>query len=482
MKHLNQRIRVPIDKDNPSIQRIEDKCIKCGNCAKVCSEYCSVLSEYKIEHTKRGVCVNCGQCIMTCPVDSIVEKSSVYQVKSAIKNHKIVIVSTSPACRVSLGEAFGLKPGSLVEGKMVGLLKELGFTHVLDTNFGADVTIIEEANELLERLNNNKLPMFSSCCPAWVKFVETFYPELITNLSSCRSPIGMQGALIKTYFARKMGIEPTDIVNVCLTPCVAKKMEILRPEQNKSSVVNDSPMRDMDYCITTREVAEWAKDEGIDFNSLNDGEFDRYMSTSSGSGAIFGKSGGVAEAVTRCLLEDKDKIRFKKTKSNPAIKTAKVEYKGNKLKIASVYGLNSVRQLLDEIKNGKSYDFVEVMACPGGCIGGGGQPKTNLQILADESRRRGINKKDEKSKVLCPQDNPEIKALYKDYLKNPNSKLCKELLHTTFVDRSDVLKTKRKTEKLLYKCQICGNVFEVKSGVQPTCLKCGETKFIDLLD
>ena len=273
MNHLPLNVRVPIEDNNPSIVRAEEKCIKCGMCKEVCTQQIGVHGTYTLEQTGgEAVCIHCGQCANACPVDSITEKYEYPAVREAIKDpSKVVIVSTSPSVRAALGEEFGMPDGSFVQGKMVALLRKLGVNYVLDTNFSADLTIVEEASELIERITANTapLPQFTSCCPAWIKYVETYYPEMIPNISTAKSPIGMQGPTIKTFFAQKKGIDPKNIVNVALTPCTAKKYEIRRDEMNAAAKylgIND--LRDMDFVITTRELAKWAKEESIDFSTL----------------------------------------------------------------------------------------------------------------------------------------------------------------------------------------------------------------------
>ena len=304
-KHLFSDIRIPIEPDNPSIRRIEDKCIKCGQCRQVCEEVIAVGKLYDLHATKdTAICIHCGQCANICPVDSITEVPSYHHVRQAIEDpNKIVIISTSPSVRVALGEAFGLAPGALVEGQMIAALRALGADYVLDTNFGADLTVMEEASELCERLlqKNRPLPQFTSCCPAWVKFVETFYPELMPHLSTAKSPIGMQGPTIKTYFAQQHQLDPKRIVNVALTPCTAKKYEITRPEMNASAGYHaDSDLRDMDYVITTRELAQWLQEAQINFHKMpSAASYDTFMGQASGAGAIFGNTGGVMEAAIR---------------------------------------------------------------------------------------------------------------------------------------------------------------------------------------
>ena len=304
MSHLPLKVRVPIEADNPSICRDEDKCIKCGMCKEICTNDISVHGTYTLKATgNKAICIGCGQCANVCPVNSITEKYEYGQVREAVKTSgKIVIVSTSPSVRAALGEEFGMPDGSFVEGKMISLLRALGVDYVLDTNFAADLTIVEEASELIERVTKGTkpLPQFTSCCPAWVRFAELYYPELLPNISSAKSPIGMQGPTIKTYFAQKMGIDPEKIVNVALTPCTAKKMEIRREEMCAAGTYLGKPeMHDMDHVITTRELALWAKEEGIDFAALPDGKYDSLMGASSGAATIFGNTGGGMEAALR---------------------------------------------------------------------------------------------------------------------------------------------------------------------------------------
>lgn len=292
-KHNFTDIRVPIEPDNPSICRDEAKCIKCGQCKKVCTESIGVAGRYDLSLTgDNAICIHCGQCANVCPAGSITERYEYERVRKAAANpDRIVIFSTSPSVRAALGEEFGMADGSFVQGKMVALLRKLGADYVLDTNFAADMTIMEEAGELVERLTKGTapLPQFTSCCPAWVKYVETYYPEMRDNVSSAKSPIGMQGPTIKTYFAKKMGIDPKRIVNVALTPCTAKKFEIRREEMNAAGrYLGIEGMRDMDYCITTRELAKWAKEEEIDFAGLADEDYDDLMGEGSGAGVISG--------------------------------------------------------------------------------------------------------------------------------------------------------------------------------------------------
>lgn len=450
-KHQFTDIRVAIEPDNPSIQRLEFKCIKCGNCKTVCTDYIGVCGTYDLKATgDKPICINCGQCANVCPADSITEKIEAYQVMAEIRDaEKIVIFSTSPSVRIALGEEFGMPDGSFVEGKMVALLRKLGADYVLDTNFAADLTIVEEASELLKRITKGTrpLPQFTSCCPAWVKFAETYYPEMLPHISSAKSPIGMQGPTIKTYFAQKMGIDPQKIVNVAVTPCTAKKFEIRRGEMNAAGRHLGMPeMRDMDYVITTRELAMLARDEGIDFAALEDAAYDDLMGQASGAGVIFGNTGGVMEAAVRtayCYATGKDVpaalYDLQPVRGMEGIREAEVDIDGTKVKLAVVYGTANARKLIEKVKAGEaSYHFVEVMACPGGCIGGGGQPK-DKEYKGDELRKariEGLYKRDKDMQLRLSHENPEIKQLYADFYGEPLSELAEQMLHTVYFDRS----------------------------------------------
>lgn len=453
-KHLSESIRVPIEVDNPAIRRIENLCIKCGQCRDICRDYISVLGYYDLSKTNdTAVCIHCGQCANVCPVSSITETPEMDAVIAAAKDpDKVLIVSTSPSVRVSLGEAFGMQRGSFVEGKMIALLRKLGADYVLDTNFAADMTIVEEASELVERLttHNKPLPQFTSCCPAWVKFAEIYYPELLPNISSAKSPIGMQGPTIKTYFAKKMGIDPNKIVNVALTPCTAKKFEIRRGEMNASARYLDLPgLRDMDHVITTRELADWAKKADIDFSSLEDSKFDKLMGEASGAGVIFGNTGGVMEAAVRTAYEfvthepaPKELYTLEPVRGMQEIREAAVEIGTLRLQLAVIYGTSNVRRFLSMAKeSGKHYDFIEVMTCPGGCIGGGGQPKADVEERRTmvDSRIESLYKRDAQMKLRKSHENPELKQLYEEFYRKPLSPIAEEMLHTSYTDRSGLL-------------------------------------------
>lgn len=486
-KHLSTSIRVAIEKDNPSICRDEEKCIKCGMCKNICTDYIGVNGNYSLEDTKDiAVCINCGQCANVCPQSSITEVYDYEKVKSEIKdNDKIVIFSTSPAVRVSLGEEFNMQDGSFVEGKMVSLIRKLGANYVLDTNFAADLTIVEEASELIERITekNKPLPQFTSCCPSWVKYAETFHPDILDNISSVKSPIGMQGPTIKTYFANKMGIDALKIVNVAVTPCTAKKFEIKRDEMNSSGKYHNSEdISDMDYVITTRELALWAKEENINFESLEDSCYDKLMGESSGAGVIFANTGGVMEAALRTaysyLTKEKPPRLFyelETVRGLEEVREATLKINGMEINIAVVYGTKNASKFIEKMKNGdKQYHFVEVMTCPGGCIGGGGQPK-DTQFKGDslrEKRIKGLYKRDSDMEVRLSHENEEIKTLYEEFYYKPLSKLAKQMLHTTYYDRSEDLGGKKMSTSVKYRCSVCGYIHEGELPEGFTCPIC----------
>ncbi|WP_010234442.1 [FeFe] hydrogenase, group A [Clostridium arbusti] len=453
-KHQFTDIRVPIEKDNPSIMRHEELCIKCKLCKKVCTEEISVYGHYDLEKTgDKAICIYCGQCANICPVYSITEVSNVKEVKDAINDpDKIVVFQTSPSVRVSLGEAFGMEPGTYVEDKMVAVLKSLGADYVFDTTFGADLTITEEASELVKRITSGKnpLPQFTSCCPAWVEFVEIYYPELINNLSSSKSPILMQGPTIKTYFAKQAGIDPKKIVNVALTPCTAKKYEITRAEKNDSGkYYNDETMRDMDYVITVRELANWIKESNIDFQAIQGSKYDSLLSRGSGGGIIFGITGGVMESAIRTAYyyvtgenPPKDLYNLEVVGDMDGIREAQVTMGNYTVNIAIVHGTANARKLIEKVKSGeKKYDFVEVMTCRGGCIGGGGQPKVKIP-MADKVRKKriaGLYNKDQNVTQRLAHENPDIIKVYEGFFEKPLSPLAEQILHTSYSSKNHIL-------------------------------------------
>ena len=473
-QHLPLTVRVPIDADNPAIRRREDLCIKCGMCKEVCTQQIGVHGTYTLEQTGgKAICIHCGQCANVCPPASITEVYEYPAVRAAVKDpDKVVIVSTSPSVRAALGEEFGMPKGSFVQGKMVALLRALGADYVLDTNFAADLTIVEEASELIQRITtgDKPLPQFTSCCPAWVKFAETYYPELLPNISSAKSPIGMQGPTIKTYFAQKMGIDPEKIVNVALTPCTAKKFEIRRSEMNAAGKKLGIPtMRDMDQVITTRELALWAKEEGIDFASLPESDYDRLMGEASGAGVIFGNTGGVMEAALRTAYAfitgqqpPEALLDLQPVRGYDGIREASLDINGMTVNVAVVYGTTNARKMIERVKSGeKQYHFIEVMTCPGGCIGGGGQPR---DIMADgdevrKSRISSLYQRDAGMRLRLSHENQEIQQLYAEFYGQPLSELAEKMLHTAYLDRSGDLKQGGTTMKK-WKCKVCGYIYE----------------------
>ena len=477
MQHLPLNVRVPMDEDNVAIVRHEDKCIKCGMCKTVCEEYIGVHGTYTLEETGgKGICIHCGQCTQVCPVDSLTERYEYQDIREAVADpDKIVIVSTSPSVRVGLGEEFGMPAGAFVEGKMVALLRKLGVDYVLDTNFAADLTIVEEASELIERITKGRgpLPQFTSCCPAWVKFAEMYYPEILPHISSAKSPIGMQGPTIKTFFAKKMGIDPTKIVNVALTPCTAKKFEIRREEMSDAAdYLKIEGLRDMDAVITTRELAIWAREAGVDFASLEDSAYDDYMGEGSGAGVIFGNTGGVMEAALRTayeLITGKEApaplLDLQPVRGYEGIREASLDVDGLTVNVAIVYGTANVRKMIERVESGeKQYHFIEVMTCPGGCIGGGGQPKTMLPVADDARKARiaSLYTRDASMKVRKSHENESIKKLYEEFYGKPLSELAEKMLHTMYKDRSELLHVNTKEEKKMtkWKCGICGYIYE----------------------
>lgn len=466
--HLVPFRNYTVDMFSPSIIKDDSKCIRCQRCVRTCAELQSVNAltmSYKGEHAKITtffeksmndvVCTNCGQCINHCPTGALVEKNYIEEVWNAIADkNKYVVVQTAPAVRVGLGEELGFDPGERVTGKMVAALKRLGFDAVMDTDFTADLTIMEEGTELLTRLKGAlvdknpdiKLPMATSCSPGWIKFIEHMYPEYLGNLSTCKSPQQMFGALVKTYYAKARKIDPDKIVSVSIMPCTAKKFEANRPE------MHDSGYRDVDYVLTTRELAIMIKQAGIDFLKLNDMHFDRLMGESTGAGVIFGATGGVMEAALRTAYElvTGREVPFENLNINPVrgmdgVKEASVKIEkplpewsfleGVELKCAVAHGLVNAKKVMDSIKSGKAnYHFIEFMACPGGCLGGGGQPiPTSPEIR--KRRAEAIYAEDAGMPLRKSHQNPEIIKIYKDFLGKPLGEKSHHLLHTKYVPR-----------------------------------------------
>lgn len=453
-KHAFSSTRVAIEPDNPAIVRNDDLCIKCGMCKTICRSEIGVHKLYDLEKTgDYAVCTYCGQCANICPVSAITEVYEYQTVQKMLDDpDKIVIFSTSPSVRVALGEAFGMEPGSFVEKKMVAALRALGAEYVFDTTFSADLTIMEEAAELVARIvqKTKPLPQFTSCCPAWVAFVETFYPEYIPNLSTAKSPIGMQGATVKTYFAKQAGLDPDRIVHVAVTPCTAKKFEIRRPEMRDAALYNGGEAApDTDYVVTTRELAKWLAEKGIDFSALADAEYDKILGRGSGAGVIFGNTGGVMEAAVRTAYHmitneapPENLYHLQPVRGMEDVKEATLTIGGVDIRVAILHGTANAVRFFKKMKKGEAaYDFIEVMTCRGGCIGGGGQPRTEVPMTDEirEQRIAGLYKEDDHSTIRLSHENPEIKTAYESFFDKPLSERAEKLLHTSYTSKADVL-------------------------------------------
>ena len=443
-----------IDQTSPSIVRNNNKCVLCRRCVGACSK---VQKVGVIGPVNRGfktaiespwdmklaemACINCGQCITVCPVGALSEKDNTKEVWDALGDPtKHVVVQPAPAVRAALGEEFGLPMGTSVTGKMAAAMRRLGFDKVFDTDFAADLTIMEEGTELIDRLNNGGvLPMITSCSPGWIKFCEHYYPEFIPNLSSCKSPHEMAGAMVKTYYAEKANVDPRNIVVVSVMPCTAKKFEAKRPELGRHG------MADVDMVITTRELARMIKEAGIDFVNLPDEDFDSLMGQSTGAGVIFGATGGVMEAALRTAYElitgtELKDVNFTAVRGVEGIKEATVKIGDLDVNVAVCSSTGKAAELLDAVKRGeKKYHFIEVMGCPGGCVNGGGQPIVSAQVRnwtdIRAERAKALYTEDEAKTLRKSHENPEIKQIYADYLGKPNSHKAHELLHTTYEQR-----------------------------------------------
>ena len=440
------------DDSSPSIVRDMRKCILCNRCVEVCSSKQGVMVMAKENrgfdtvivppYGKKLVdtsCVNCGQCVQVCPVGAISINDDTEKVYSQIEAGKTMVVQIAPSVRITLAESLGYAPGTVTTGKIVHALHKIGFKWVFDSDFSADLTIMEEGTEFLNRLNNGgTLPLITSCCPAWVKYCETYAYDELEHLSSAKSPQQMFGAVIKTYFAKKENIDPADICSVSVMPCTAKKFECKRPE------FNDSGYQDVDISITVVELAKMIRTAGIDFDDLDDHPFDSPFGLGSGAGQIFGSTGGVMEAALRTASEvvtgkPLQKLEFEAVRGLDSVREAELTLNGQTLKVAIVHGLSNVKPLLEQIQDGTSpYHFIEVMACEGGCIGGGGnEPKTMKKV---RERQRAIYEEDKKLPLRKSHENPYVKALYEDYLKEPLSAEAHRLLHTKYYSRRDLLR------------------------------------------
>ncbi len=449
-----ERTEHKIDDLSPSIVRDFNKCILCRRCVAACK---NVQEIGAIDCINRGFescistvgdnslndvnCTFCGQCIEACPTGALHEKETINDVWVKLKDpDTVVLVQTAPAVRVALGEEFGMPIGTNVTGKMVTALKRLGFDKVFDTNTGADFTIMEEANEFVERFkSHDELPMLTSCCPGWIKYIEMNYPEMLVHLSSCKSPHQMFGAILKSYYAKKEGIDPEKIYTVSVMPCIAKKFESKRPEMKENG------LEDVDNVITTRELARMIKQANIDFEKLEDSKFDDPMGEATGAAAIFGVTGGVMEAALRTAEDiltgqELPKIDFKQVRGNQGIKRATITIAGKPINVVAASGLANAKTILEEIKEGKAnYQFVEIMACPGGCIMGGGQPIKHSKIRAEvdvqKLRADSLYTIDEKSTIRKSHENPVLRKIYEEYLEKPGGYRAEKLLHTKYTKR-----------------------------------------------
>ncbi|BCS81247.1 NADH-dependent [FeFe] hydrogenase, group A6 [Anaerocellum diazotrophicum] len=454
IRYEGENIRRPLDDFSPSVVRDPNKCILCKRCINVCRNvqevgvinanyrgFRTVISTAFDRSLNEVACTMCGQCIQVCPVGALREKDSTDIVWRALADkNKYVVVQTAPAVRVALGEEFGLPIGTRVTGKMVTALKMLGFNKVFDTDTGADLTIMEEGTELINRIKNGgKLPLITSCSPGWIKFCEHYFPEFLDNLSTCKSPHEMFGAILKTYFAQKMGIDPANMFVVSVMPCTAKKFEAQREELAASGYP------DVDAVLTTRELARMIKEAGIDFVNLPDSHFDDPMGDATGAGVIFGTTGGVMEAALRTVYEvltgkTLENVEITQVRGLEGIREAEIDVGSMKIKAAVAHGLANAKKLLEMVKNReKEYHFIEIMACPGGCIMGGGQPivpaKIKEKVDVAKLRSSAIYDEDRSLPIRKSHENPTVKRLYEEFLGHPNSEKAHHILHTHYKKR-----------------------------------------------
>ena len=450
-----EKIEYALDTSATHMVRDNNKCILCRRCVAVCEK---VQGVGVIGANERGfkteissafglglgdtACVSCGQCIAVCPTGALYEKDAITDVLAAIADpEKHVVVQTAPAVRAALGEEFGYPMGTPVEGKMVAALRRIGFDKVFDTNFSADLTIMEESHEFLDRVQNGGvLPLITSCSPGWIKYCEHYFPEMTENLSSCKSPQQMFGAITKTYYAEKMGIDPKNIVCVSIMPCTAKKFELTRDDQNAAGVP------DVDFSLTTRELARMIRRVGLNFNRLPEEEFDSPLGSGTGAAVIFGATGGVMEAALRTAVwkltgeKDGTPIEFTEVRGVDGIKEATYNVAGMDVNVCVASGLKNAKEVLRRVKNGEAnYHFIEIMGCPGGCVNGGGQPQVPASVrnFTDirAERAKALYSLDEKNTVRFSHENPDVQELYDSYLGHPGSHKAHDLLHTTYVKR-----------------------------------------------
>ena len=456
-KFIGEKTPVTLDQITPSIIRDTSKCVLCGRCVARCNAihgtgilgfenrgFNTIVAPAENRSFADSPCILCGQCVSVCPTGALMEKSEIDKVDEAKKAGKYIVVQTAPAVRAALGEEFGMKIGTPVTGKMVAALRRLGFDKVYDTNFAADLTIMEEANELLSRIQNNGvLPMITSCSPGWVNYAEYYYGDQLDHLSSCKSPHQMQGAIIKSYFAEKQGIDPKNICVVSIMPCTAKKYEKERPE------LENEGMKDVDIVLTTRELAKLIKRSGINFTKLPDEEFDQdIMGEYTGAGVIFGATGGVMEAALRTAYfaltgKEHEAIKFEEVRGMKGLKEATFNIAGKEIKVAIASGMRNAKVLLEQMRAGTSpYTFIEIMGCPGGCVNGGGQPYVKPAFLPNEDadildtyrdkRAQALYSEDERQAARQSHNNKQVQQLYKEFLGEPNSHKAHKLLHTSY--------------------------------------------------
>jgi NADH-quinone oxidoreductase subunit G len=452
IRFKNQNPNLPLDNSSPSIVRDPNKCVLCGDCVRICSEVQSVGAidfAYRGAHTvvipsfgkdlDKVECVNCGQCARICPTGALTPKSEVDEVWKALHNpNKIVVAQVAPAVRVAVGEMFGMEPGVTTTGQIAAALKAIGFDRVFDTSFTADLTVIEESNEFIKRIQKGeKIPQFTSCCPAWVKFVEQYYPEFVKHLSSCRSPQQMFGALTKEILAHDLGMKKEDIVVVSIMPCTAKKFEAKRPEFSKKDVF------DVDHVLTTQELGLMIEEAGLHFKELDPESFHLPFGFKTGAGVIFGNSGGVSEAALRYVTEKltgekRENYEFLSVRGEEGVREASLKVNGREFTLAVVSGLGNARRVLEKIKSGEAkYDLVEVMACPGGCIGGAGQP-ISADPFVKQKRTKGIYENDRMLELHKSQENPYVTELYSNMLGEVGGHKAHELLHTSYKNRKRI--------------------------------------------